>query len=200
MQVLYRKKGDEFIEIRVQRVWSDINGINVVLTPEGDYVTLDGELIQDPTYFAIKAMPPEERKKAEAWWRRKQDEVEDKEEVKMEEQEARPEHPSPYSAEMFSAALNTIQKSQEEFFTRLTGLLAGNSTPEAPKLKAVYTRQKGDSINMTAPKNWDEFGFTEQPDWWGVEQERTEIGEDSKAYTYRRYLVPDDQGGDELGD
>ena len=83
MQVLNRKKGDEFVKVVVSRVWSDIAGIQIGLTPEGDYITLDGELVQDPAFFKI-IEPLTERKKAEAWWVRQQDLKKAKAEAKAE--------------------------------------------------------------------------------------------------------------------
>jgi len=202
VQILNRKKGNEFIQVEIVRGWQDVGGGQIGLTPSGDYITLDGKLVEDPRLFSI--MPSAEQKKAEAWWRRKQDKVEaeakDVGQTKTEEQDIQTQAPDSSSAETVSAVLDTMQKNQAEFLAKLAGLFAGASLLEAPKFKAVYTRQKGESINCTAPKGWKEFGFTEEPDWWGVEAERTEMGEGGVVYTYRRYLVPDDQGGDELGD
>jgi len=205
MQILNRMTKDGLVQVRVKKIWQERTGIQIVLTPEGDYVTGDGKPIEDPRLFGIDSMSSVERKEAEAWWRHREDrkgvKTEDKEKTEPDKQETRPEIPDS-SAATISAALDAMRRNQEEFFARLAGLLAGNlaSTPEAPPLKAVYTRQKGDAINSTAPKNWDEFGFTEKPDWWGVEAERVETLEDGKVYTYRCYWVPDDQGGDERGD
>ena len=212
MQTLNRRVGDKLVSVTVVRWWGSSSGIMIGLTPEGDYVTRDGNPVEDVRLFEI-VNPVSERKKAEGWWRKRKDREEAiaKGEIpaEPEEQEQQQEQPTSSASRMVTDTLAAMQKNQEEFLARLAGMFAPGapvSEAQTPSLVAVYTRQKGDAINCTAPKNWDEFGFAEQPEWWGPEAQWTETGEDGVAYTYKRYLVPANQalseasGGEANGD
>ena len=207
MQILHRKRKDEFIDIELVRLWQDGSGVQIALTPDGDYITLDGELVADPRLFSI--MPNEERKKAEAWWRREQDrkEAEAKAEAESKSPEPEPSQDEQVEPEEntvatdISTALNAIQQQQQDFFKALASTLS-NKTPtsasiasEMPNLKVLYSCQKGKGPIVKSPRNWNELGFEEEPEWWGKEALYSEIDDKGARYTYKRYFVPDE--GDE---
>lgn len=206
MQTLNRKKGDEFIQIKVERVWQDNAGIQIGLTPSGDYITLDGELVEDPQLFAI--MPSAERKKAEGWWRQLQDKREAEAKAKAEGVPVPPET-EPSQDQLVAApddggavavvaeVMQVMQRQQQEFLKALSGVLAPSGlVPESPKLKALYSCRKGKSAMIKAPQNWDELDFEEQPEWWGTEELVTITDVDGAERTYRRFFVPDEGGGE----
>ncbi len=196
MQVLKRtvrgKDGPELLNVRVVRIWSDASGIQIGLTPEGDYISLDGKPIEDPKYFS--KMPDEEKRMAEKWWRGYQDrkEAEAKGLIVSEEEKAKePKADGPSQIAMVTAVLDVMRKQQSEFLVSLGAMLQGGTqATEVPMMRPLYSRAKGNAINHTNPKDWPAFGFEEQPDWWGPEAE-IELKIDGQQFTFRRYFVPD---------
>lgn len=205
MQILNRKKGDEFIRIEVIRIWQDNAGIQIGLTPSGDYITLDGELVEDPQLFAI--MPSAERKKAEGWWRQLQDKREAEAKAKAEGVPV-PSKTEPSQDQLVVApddggavavvaeVMQVMQRQQQEFLKALSGVLGSGAepVPKSPKLKALYSCRKGTSAIIKSPRDWDELDFEEQPEWWGTEELMT-IDVDGAKRTYQRFFVPDEGGG-----
>ena len=197
MQMLNRAKGDEFIRIEVNRIWQDIGGVQIGLTPDGDYITLDGELVEDPQLFGV--MPDIERRKAEGWWRRLQDKREAEAKANAGKPEAVPSKeeqlPSPDGGvASIAAILDVMQQQQQEFLTALAVTLkptAPSVTPDASGFQVVYSCRKGKGSIVKPPKSWDELGFEEKPEWWG-KKELVRITDGAVEYVYKRFYVPDE--------
>lgn len=200
MQVLNRAKEDEFIQVEVEKLWQDIGGGQIGLTPDGDYITLDGVLVEDPQLFGI--MPDMEKRKAEKWWRQLQDrkdaEAKTEAEGKPEVVPSQEEQPSPDDGGIVAAitmAMNAMQQQQHEFLKALAATLtprAPTVTPEPSNFNAVYSCRKGKGSIVKPPQNWDDLGFGEMPEWWGKKEQHTITNDDGVEFVYRRFFVSDE--------
>jgi hypothetical protein len=178
--------------IRVIRIWQDVNGLQVGITPAGDYITLDGEIITTPALFEI--LPVEEKNKALEWFGNHQQRIEAGLKAKSSRPKLKldiPETNESDFVQVFRESMEAMRIQQAEFLATVTAAVGADV--KAPQFKALYSRRKGSQLNWSQPHYWDEYEFEDEPDWWGAAQ--SIVVPDSHGgvdYTYERYLVPAD--------
>lgn len=186
---------EETRSIRLVRIWQDVSGLQVGLTPAGDYITLDGEIVINPSLFEI--MPIEEKSKALDWFESQKNRIEAGLKAKSSQARLKMEIPKETNesdfVQVFRESMDAMRTQQAEFLATVTAAVGADV--KAPQFKALYARRKGNQMNWSQPHYWDEpvYEFKDEPDWWGGVQSIVVPDPRGGAdYTYERYLVPAD--------
>lgn len=172
MQVLYRKdnRTKEMRPVKIERIWQDSSGVQVCLTPGGNYTYIDGRPVTNPEHFSI--LPEDEQEKALAWFRATGGDT-DMISHWQERKKTSDEIP-----EWFKKYVESQQNKlvEDEQFNA--------------KMKVLYSKQLEKSSLGKPPSEWKELGFRKQPDWWGKVAQMKIKDRAGREFIYTRYFTP----------